>query len=84
MTTKPVNNGGMPNPLLAPKGAEVSKAKDAAVGLPAAGGAGLSAKSDAKASNVKISETAKGRADAMQRAFDIAKSTPDVNESRVA
>lgn len=44
-------------------------------------------KSDGKgaaASDVQISAGAKGRADAMQKAYDIAASTPDIREDRVA
>lgn len=89
MTTKPVNNAGMPNPMIAPRAADTARAMDvkgaaSAIGSPAAGLAGKSSSEAAKGSNVQISSGGKDRAEAMQKAFDIARSTPEVREDRVA
>jgi flagellar biosynthesis anti-sigma factor FlgM len=86
MSTKPVNNNGIPTPsLIAPKAADTSKATD--IKAPAANiaGAGIMNKGPGdKASNVNISDGAKSRAEAYQKALDIAKGTPDIREDRVA
>ena len=87
MTTKPVNNQGMPSPLIAPKSAEAGKAKDVKIATPEAGQAktGLAGKGAGDlASNVQISEGAKSRAEAQQKALEIARGTPDIREDRVA
>lgn len=85
MTTKPVNGQGTPSPMIAPSRADAAKV-DGAKGAAVQGGiAGQSAKKGgADASNVQISSDAKGRAEAFQKALDIARDTPDVREDRVA
>lgn len=84
MATTPINNSQLTSPLIAPKPAESAKAK-------AAGRTDLAAPSPAKAMSTKadsaavnISESGKERAAAMQKAMDIARSTPDIREDRVA
>lgn len=86
MSTKPVNNNGIPTPsLIAPKTADTAKATDIKVPAANVGGAGIANKNPAdKGSNVQISDGAKSRAEAYQKALDIAKNTPDIREDRVA
>lgn len=89
-----VNNQGTPN-LINPSVAnrtegakvDIKGAGAAAIAAPAAPSqqaTAFSAKKDAGAANVKISEGGKDRAEAMNRALDIARNTPDVREDRVA
>ncbi|TWW11534.1 negative regulator of flagellin synthesis [Planctomyces bekefii] len=89
MTTKPVNSQGTPSPLTmpaAPRPAEGAKVGEAKIQppQPLAGSAGSQSKSAADASNVQISNAGKGRAEAYQKALDIARGTPDIREDRVA
>lgn len=87
MATKPVN-GGNPSvfapitPTKTGETGETQKAK-AVVPSPYAGQTGIDARKG-DASNVQISTTAKDRAEAQKKAFDIAKATPEIREDRVA
>jgi negative regulator of flagellin synthesis FlgM len=84
MATKSVgNNSGLMNPLIAPdtKANKAQGVKD----LPAAPAAPAARKGGESATfGVSISADAKERAEAQKKAFDIAKSTPDIREDRVA
>jgi flagellar biosynthesis anti-sigma factor FlgM len=92
MATTPVNNTKLQNPLLAGKamGAGKAKAADASGGVvPAAtNGAGAGATAGGKKGDadygVQISSDGAARAVASQKAYDIAKATPDVRQDRVA
>lgn len=86
-----VNNQGTPNPLIAPKRTNAAKVdikggpQAAQVAAPAPQtSTGLAGKKGETASNVQISADGKGRAEAMNKALDIARNTPDVREDRVA
>ncbi len=92
MATKPVN-GGISSPaanVFAPPAAPQGKVQDTGEATrakpvvgPANTGAGAADAKPREASNVQISPGAKDRAEAFQKAFDIAKKTPDVREDKV-
>lgn len=81
MATKPINNAGVMSSLSTIGAQDAAKAKDAAPVQPSP--AALK-QPPAKSADVNISSGARDRADASQRAFDIAKNTPDIREDRVA
>ena len=87
MTTSRVNNGSinptLTSPLTSPK-TEAEKATEAATTAAALGKLASPAPSARHAANVSISSGAKDRAEAYQKALDIARKTPDVREDRVA
>ena len=91
MATKPINNSNLTSPLLQPK------AKDKAIidpnAVPAPGAAATKSgahnaptgkPSSASNFDVKISDGAKDKAAAYDKALSIARKTPDVREDRVA
>lgn len=83
MATKPINNSGVMNSLSTIGAQDAAKSREAGI---AGAQPPLSGKSHAgtTASDVSISHSARNRAEAAQKAFNIAKNTPDVREDRVA
>ena len=95
MTTSRVNNSSINTPLMTPlsspktEGEKAPEASAAAAAQAAANAAAnmpppSPAHRGVNAANVQISSGAKDRAEAYQKALDIARATPDVREDRVA
>lgn len=87
MATKPVN-GGNPGAagIFAPQvpAAKTGEAKEVKQPLPAGYGDLNAKQGDRGSANVQISTSAKERAEAQKKAFDIAKATPEIREDKVA
>lgn len=80
---KPINPNGPHIPVTTPSATGAGKAAAASAAFTeSAKGASEGAKKGSAA--VNISEGGRGRADAMAKALDIAKNTPDIREDRVA
>jgi flagellar biosynthesis anti-sigma factor FlgM len=93
MTTSRVSNSSLSAPLVSPLVSPKTDAdKTADVAAPATLGkvaapaapASPGDRGSKRATNVQISSDAKDKAEAFQRALDLAKATPDVREDRVA
>lgn len=83
MATKPINNAGVMSSLSTIGAADAAKAKDAAA-VQSNQVAAKATPAPTKSADVNISTGARSRAEASQKALEIARNTPDVREDRVA